>query len=113
MAAYQALLQETVPAPKSRPSLIKMLSLLPQGEGRDALLVYANQLELTIQSKNKSKLTQLCENWKRVPKTTWVIVALTIPICTIWYLFLKYISPTYEKKRESSLRNLLEKVTGI
>jgi hypothetical protein len=115
--AYQELQRAMPPiTEKNQASLTKMVSLLPSGEVRDILLDQAKQLEETIQSRRKpkpeSKLTVLIKRLRRVPKMTWLFVAITIPICTVWYLFLKYIAPASQKKRfrasKESLKSLIE-----
>jgi glycosyltransferase involved in cell wall biosynthesis len=114
--AYQTLQREMPPiTEKSRASLTKMVSLLPSGEVKDILLEQAKQLEETIHSrkKPKPKPTPLIKRLRRVPKMTWLFVAITIPICTVWYLFLKYIAPASHRKRfrasKESLKSFVKK----
>ena len=116
--AYQALQREMPPiTEKSKASLTKMISLLPSGEVRDILLEQAKQLEETIHSRKKPKPEPkpipLIERLRRVPKMTWLFVAITIPICTVWYLFLKYIAPASQRERfrasKESLKSLIER----
>jgi hypothetical protein len=116
--AYQTLQREMPPVTeKSKASLTKMASLLPPGEVRDVLLEHAKQLEETIQSRKKtkqeSKPTPLIKQLSRVPKMTWLFVAITIPICTVWYLFLKYIAPASHRNHfwasKESLKSFIKK----
>jgi glycosyltransferase involved in cell wall biosynthesis len=116
--AYQTLQREMPPVTeKSKASLTKMASLLPPGEVRDVLLEHAKQLEETIQSRKKtkqeSKPIPLIKQLSRVPKMTWLFVAITIPICTVWYLFLKYFAPAAQRKRfrasKETLKSLIKK----
>jgi glycosyltransferase involved in cell wall biosynthesis len=90
--AYQTLQREIPPiTEKSRASLTKMIALLPPGEVRDILLEQAKQLVETIHSKKRpdSKLTALFKRLRRVPSVTWLFVAITTAICTMWYVYMK------------------------
>lgn len=116
--AYQVLQREMPPiTEKSHANLTKMASLWPPGEVRDILLDRAKQLEETIQSRKKpkpeSKQTALVKRLCRVPKMTWLFVAITIPVCTAWYLYLKYIAPASQRERfrasKESLKSLIKK----
>jgi 1,2-diacylglycerol 3-alpha-glucosyltransferase len=116
--AYQSLLQQMPPiTEESSASLAKTISFLPPGEVRDILSAKARQLEATIRSRKKSRpesrLSLLVKRLRRVPKATWLFVAITIPICTVWYLFLRYIAPNSQKKKfrasRESLKNLIKR----
>ena len=116
--AYRVLQREMPPiTEKSKASLTKMASLLPSGEVRDILLDQAKQLDETIQSRKKpkpeSKRTALIKRLRRVPKMTWLFVAITIPVCTVWYLYLKYIAPASQREHfrasKESLKSLIKK----
>jgi hypothetical protein len=92
-----------------------MISLLPPSEVRDSLLAQAKQLEETIQSRKKpgAEPTTWIKKLRRVPRATWLFVAITIPVCTGWYLFMKYIASAPRKKsfreRGESLKSLIKR----
>jgi glycosyltransferase involved in cell wall biosynthesis len=116
VGAYQSLQRGIPPiTEKNRASLAKMLSLLPSGEVRDILLEKAKQLEETIQSRKKPepKLTTLLKKLGRVPRATWFFVAITIPVCTVWYFFLKYLASDAQRERfkasGESLKSLIKR----
>jgi 1,2-diacylglycerol 3-alpha-glucosyltransferase len=114
--AYQTLQREIPPiTEKSRASLTKMIALLPQGEVRDLLLEQAKQLVDTIHSKKRpeSRLATLLKRLRRVPSVTWLLVALTTAICTVWYVCMKLgASATGTKKpkrRSESLKSFIKR----
>jgi 1,2-diacylglycerol 3-alpha-glucosyltransferase len=96
---YEALRRETPPtAEKSRLGLAKALSLIPRGEVKDFLAKQIASLEKTLQRtaqpRTESKFASRIKEARRVPNSTWILFALTIPISWIVYQVAKHLPIT-------------------
>jgi glycosyltransferase involved in cell wall biosynthesis len=116
IATYQTLQREIPPVTEeSRASLTKMIALLPPGEVRDILLEQAKQLVGIIHNRKRSesKPAALLKRLRRVPNTTWLFVAVTTAVCTVWYLYMKLGASTAGRKtskgRGESLKSFIKR----
>lgn len=101
---YQELVNREPPsAETSRLGIAKALSLIPPGEVKDFLDRRIAQLERTLQrstSPGESKFASRIQKARRVPNSTWVFFALTIPLSWVIYQIARHLPVLSHREEE-------------
>jgi len=111
VAIYETLQGKAPPtAEKSQKGLAKALSLIPPGETKNFLAkrvaVLEKTLRRTTRPKSESTFASRIRKAGRVPGSTWLFFALTIPLSVLFYQIVKHLSVTSRREDAQGTQRL-------
>lgn len=103
--AYRTLRRDRAPVTvQVGKTLANLVSLLPSGEVRDVLLEEVHTLQKNLRQRlqppKRDTVAAKVKAVRRVPSSTWLFAALTIPVSVIGYLLVKYFSNLFRPRSE-------------
>jgi hypothetical protein len=111
ISIYEELAEREPPsAETSRLGMAKALSLIPPGEVKDFLAKRVTVLEKTLQitTPTESTFASRVRKARRVPNSTWLFFALTLPLSWVIYQIAKHL-PVLSRREERS-QNALDRL---